>query len=207
MNSLIQLLILLVCFSCSDNSEISYKKSKINKNESKLLLTASLKASYSNFSNPNDRYYYYLVEVKLINNTDEVYDFYTLSCSSLINIITDSKELSFLYHICSNEHSVLVRLKPKQEYSIPVILLSKKYVKSFGFSYNTRFGFIISEPKSGLLKKNIPMTDQKITSELKSMREKQENVIWSDPVILSTNNFKPYEIRNIINDSTYSMSE
>jgi hypothetical protein len=207
MSTLNRLLILLLCFSCSGNSEIKYNRSTIHKDESKLVLTASLKASYSNYSNPNDRYYYYLVDLKLINNTDKEYDFYTLSCSSLINIITDSKELNFLYHICSTDHGVLVKLNPAQEYCIPVILLSNKYVKGFGFSYNTRFGFIISKPKSGLLKKYIPMTNQEIKTDLKLMREKQENVIWSDPVILSTSNFKPYELINIINDSTYSMSE
>ena len=37
------------------------------------------------------------------------------------------------------------------------------------------------------------------------MREKQENVIWTDPIILTTTNYRPYEIRNIVSDSTYSI--
>lgn len=34
---------------------------------------------------------------------------------------------------------------------------------------------------------------------------KQENVVWSDPVILSTSNFEPYEISDIINETSYSV--
>ena len=195
MKSLARIIFLLVFFSCTNQSEISNVSSKINKNENKLFLTAKLKASYINYSNPRDRNYYYLVEIKLINNTSKENEFYTLICGSLVNIITDSKQVSFLYHNCPSDLGVLIKLKPKQEYSIEVILLRNKYMANF--NHNIRFGFILSEPKSGPFGTNIPYTNQEIISELKLMREKQENAIWSDPVVFTITNFKPYEIKNI----------
>lgn len=197
MKSLSRVLILLLCFSCNDNSE-KIKDPKIARKEDKLVVKANLVASYSNYSNPRDRNYYYLVDVKLINNTNKECEFYTLICGSLVNIITDSGQLSFLYHNCSSDLAALIKLHPKQEYSVAVILVRNKYIKEF--NHNVRFGFIISKPKTG------PITNHAIVSDLKSMREKQENAIWSAPVILTATNSNSYEIKNIINDSTYSMS-
>jgi len=74
------------------------------------------------------------------------------------------------------------------------------------FHHNIRFGFILNGRKSTLLGKKISMTNQEIISELQNMREKQENVIWSDPVVLTATNFSQYEIRDIINDTTYYIS-
>src|SRR5450759_663100 len=113
-------------FSCSNNAGIKRNNVKIGKKESKLVLTANLKASYS-----NNNSYYYLVDLKLINNTKAECEFYTLTCGSLINVLTDSKQLSFLYHNCPTNFGVLVKLLPNQEYSIPVILLRKKYLQGF----------------------------------------------------------------------------
>jgi hypothetical protein len=192
-----KILIILICFSCSDNAGNNRNNVKIGKKESKLVLTANLKASYS-----NDFNYYYLVELKLINNTKTECEFYSLTCGSLINVLTDSKQVSFLYHNCPTNFGVLIKLLPNQEYSIPVILYRNKYMQSFKF--NVKFGFIINKPKSGPFSKNSSLTNQEIFAELKLMREKQENVIWTDPIILTTTNYSPYEIRNIINDSTYS---
>lgn len=203
MKSLVRVLFVLLCFSCNDHLEKSNNSPKIDMKEDKLIFTAKLIASFTNYSNQNDRNYYYLVDVKLINNTNEECEFYTFTCGSLINIITDSKQVNFLYHNCSADLATLIKLNPRQEYSVDVILLRNKYMN--GFNTNVKFGFIINKPKTKFGRK-IPTTNHEILSELKLMREKQENVIWSDPVSLTATSFNPYEIRNIINDSTYSMS-
>lgn len=197
MKSVVKIIIILICFSCSENSGTDKNNVRPGKRESKLVLTANLKASYS-----NDFNYYYLVDLKLINKTSTECEFYSLTCGSLINVLTDSKQVSFLYHNCPTNFGILVKLLPNQEYSIPVILFRKKYVQSF--KYDVKFGFIINKPKSRPFSKNSSLTDQEIFAELKSMREKQENVIWTNPILLTTTNYSPYEIRNIINDSTYS---
>jgi rRNA-processing protein FCF1 len=92
----------------------------------------------------------------------------------------------------------------RQEYNIPVIVLRNRYMQ--GFLHNVKFGFIFNERKPTLFNKNTPLTNEEIISELQALREKQENVIWSDPVPLTATNFKQYEIRDIINDSTYSIA-
>jgi hypothetical protein len=192
------LLFLIICFSCSNNSEKDNVNSAINKKDAGLVLTGTLKATYSNYINKNDRYYYYLVELRLINNSKTDCEFYTLTCSSLINVITDSKEVSFLYHNCTTDIAVPVTLKPKQEYCLPVILIRNKYYK--WFNPNIKFGFLLYKPKSGLFEKNPPMTNGEMISELRSIREMPENVIWSDLVALTATNYGPYEIRDIFDN-------
>jgi hypothetical protein len=204
MKSLTKFLILLIFFSCSNNKENNKNNVNIGNKESKLVLTASLKASYSNFVNSNDKNYYYLVELKLINNTKTECEFYTLTCGGLVNVLTDSRQVNFLYDNCSTNFGVVVKLLPNQEYSIPVILLRNKSMQ--GFRSSVKFGFIINKPKSSVLSKNSSLTNQEIFDELKLMREKQENIIWADPIILTTTNCSPYEIRNIINETTYSIT-
>lgn len=201
-----QLLIIIVlsCLSCSGNMETRKESLLMPTKEAGLFLTANLLACYSNYSNPNDKNYYYLLELSLKNQTNTDYEFYTLSCGSLVNVVTDSKQLGFLYHNCSKNYGVLVKLKPQQEYNIPVIVLRNRYMQ--GFIHNVNFGFILSERKSTSFNKNTPLTNEEIISELQTLREKQENVIWSDPVPLTATNFKQYEIRDIINDSTYSIA-
>jgi hypothetical protein len=195
MRQFARLLIFISCFSCSDNSKNDKINPGIDQKDPKLVLYAVLKASYSNYINKNDRNYYYLVELRLINNSRSEIQFYTLTCSSLVNIITDSNDVSFLYHNCTTNIAVLVTLKPNQEYSLPVILIRNKYFK--WYNPEIRFGFLLNKTKSGPFAKNQKLTNQEIISELNSLREKQENVIWSLPVALTATNYSPYEIREI----------
>jgi hypothetical protein len=204
MKSLIKFLILFLFFSCSNNKETEINNVKIGKKDPKLVLTACLKASYSNFVNSNDKNYYYLVELKLINNATSECEFYTLTCGGLVNVLTDSRQVNFLYDNCSTNFGVVVKLLPNQEYSIPVILLRNKNMQ--GFRSSVKFGFIISKPKSSVLSKNSSLTNQEIFDELKLLREKQENIIWANPIVLTSTNCSPYEIRNIINETTYSIT-
>jgi hypothetical protein len=195
LRSLAGIVFLLVLLSCTNHSEISNISPKTDKIENNLVLTASLKSSYINFSNLRDRNYYYLVEIKLINNTNKESEFYTLTCGSLVNIITDSKQVGFLYHNCSADLGILIKLKPKQEFCIDAILLRNRYMTNF--NPNVKFGFILFHPKSRPFDTLIPLTNQEIISELKILREKEDNVIWSEPVVLTTANFNPFDIRNI----------
>lgn len=178
----------------------------IPQKESKLVLKAIFKGGYSNFNNENDSNYYYLVDVKLINKTKSNYEFWTLSCASLVNILTNSKQVNFLYHNCSGNSATIIRLKPNQEYSIPVVLLRNKNIKEF--EREIKFGFVFNQPKYRL-GLNIPklIIDKDPIRETEEMRDKQENVIWSDPIELSTVSFNPFEIRNIINDTTYTIAK
>jgi hypothetical protein len=192
------ILMLSLLFSCNNHSEKIIVQPKTIRNGDKLILKADLKATYTNFSNPRDRNFYYLIDLHLINNSNKECEFYTLICGSLVNIITDSRQVNFLYHNCSADLASLIKLKPGQEYSVSAILVRNKYISTFNPS--VRFGFIISRPKAG------PVTNHAIVTELKSLREKPESAIWSDPVILTATNSYTYEIKDIIKDSVYSVS-
>lgn len=186
-----------MCFSCDNIPKKENDYPIAIRKEAKLFVKADLVASFINYSNPRDRNIYYLIDIKLINNLNKDFEFYTLTCGVLVNFVTDSKQVNFLYHNCSADQALLINLRPEQEYSVSTILVRNKNLSNF--NYSVRFGFILSKPKTG------PIKNYDIVSDLKLLREKQENVIWSDPVLLTVTNFNSFEIRDIINDSTYSI--
>ncbi len=185
-----------------NHNEKEQEYSKPEKKEDTLVVSATLLATYSNYSNQRDRNLYYLIEVKLTNYTKEVCEFYTLSCGSLVNVITDSRQSTFLYHNCASDIAILIDLKPEQQYIINAILVRDRYAKGFTPYAYGRFGFIIDEPKKKF-GKYIPMTNHAIVSELKLMRQNQDNVIWSDPIALTSTNFTPYIINDLVQDSSF----
>lgn len=186
-----------MCFSCDNIPKKENDYPIAIRKEAKLFVKADLVASFTNYSDPRDRNIYYLVDIKLINGLNKDFEFYTLTCGVLVNFVTDSKQINFLYHNCSVDQALLINLRPEQEYSVSTILVRNKNLSNF--NYSVRFGFILSKPKTG------PIKNYDIVSDLKLLREKQENVIWSDPVLLTVTNFNSFEIRDIINDSTYSI--
>lgn len=200
MKLIIKLLIFIACSSCADHTGNKLQYSKSENNEDTLVVSATLLATYSNYSNQRDRNFYYLIEVKLTNYTNEVCKFFTLSCGSLVNIITDSRQSTFLYHNCESDFATLIELKPKQEYIINAILVRDRYAR--GFTPYGRIGFIIDEPKKKF-GKYVEMTNHAIVTELKLMRQNQTNVIWSDPIALTSTNFYPYKINDLIKDSSF----
>ena len=161
--------------------------------ESKLVFKATFKGGYSNFDDTTDSNYYFLVETKLINNTDSICEFVTMSCASLISIVKDSKQINFLYHNCASNYRTIIRLKPREVFSIPFILYRKKNIE--GFKSEVKFGFVLVGTKS---------LQENSIEKLAEMNEKQQNVIWSEPITLNTCSFHPYEILREINDSTFT---
>lgn len=164
--------------------------------ETKLVLKAVFRGGYSNFENDKDSNYYYLVDIHLINNTDSICEFITYSCSSLINILSDHKEYGYLFHNCASNYDTPVRLRPKQEFTLPVILFRNSHL--YKSDDPVKFGFIL------LTRKYLFSQEESAYVLLDRMRKRQENIIWSSPIILHTTSFHPYEIRYIINDTTFS---
>lgn len=141
------------------------------------------------FSFPDDdSSYYFLVEIKIINNTISSQEFVTYSCSSLINVLVDSKEVKFFYHNCSSNYPYHIKLKPNQEFSLPIMLQTKR--KNWSSNNKVKFGYIIMHPRR--LKDN-----ESVSQILENMREQQENVIWSEPIELNVTSFKPFKINNL----------
>jgi len=137
--------------------------------------------------------HYFLVEVKLINNSDTLLESVTYSCTTYINIIYDTDKLKLFKFPCAGNYPIVLKLKPKQEFSIPILLKSKP---DTSVSLDpVRFGFVVLNPKI------IDFTN--VHDKLIEIREKRENVIWSDPIYFDPANGRPYEIKTIVNDSTY----
>jgi hypothetical protein len=182
--------------SCNNHSQSNIKVTKNDKKESDLIFKVVQKGGYHS----SDVNYYYFVDLKLVNNTDKRFDFITMTCASLINIVTDSKHLQFLIPNCSANHFTIIRLKPKQEYVLPAVLFQNS--QSEFNTDNIRFGFILAQVDDFDRKGDKSPVDQ-----LEEMRENKENVIWSESIDLSVTTYHPYQIRTIINDTTFSESQ
>jgi hypothetical protein len=183
------------------NPAIDNPASKHEKKAEGIEFIATPIGHYFNRDNEKDSNRYFLVEVKLINNTETKLEFFTMSCSSLVNIVIDSKEITTLNHVCASNYPIFIRLEPKQEYALPIILIKK------GKNLQTpsvKFGFILNQPKYRFGKLIIQKDP---IQEIGEMREKLENIVWSHPINLNPVFYNHYQIRNIISDSTYSISK
>jgi hypothetical protein len=142
---------------------------------------------------PEEKNSYFLVEVKLINNSDTLFETVTYNCITSSNILYDSKLLKIFKFPCSRNFPIVLRLKPKQEFSV-LILLQTDSISSV-FLDPIKFGFIVLNPKK--------LDFFNVQERLREMRDKQENVIWSDPIYFDPTNGEPFEIKTILNDTTY----
>lgn len=141
---------------------------------------AVLKACYT--LPPDDSTYYFLIEIKLINNSDTVFETVTYNCTTYINIIYDSKKLKLFKFPCSGNSPFTLKLKPKEEFSIPILLQAESDPAIF--LDPVKFGFIVLSPKS------LDFFD--VHNKLIEMRKKQENVIWSDQLYFEPANEEPF---------------
>jgi hypothetical protein len=192
------IIVSLILISFSNSSVVERKGEAVSiKENSSLVLKAIFKGTYVNFSNEN-RDTYYLAEVNLINNTDSICEFITHTCYSAINYIISPKGYSILGHWCSGDSERPIKLKPNQVFSSPIIFC---ITDSFDYKdYQVRFGFILLTPKAlfSQYKDSWEVWD--------SLRKNQTNVIWSEPITReSVTQSLDWDIRQIINDTTYSV--
>jgi hypothetical protein len=173
------------------NQKLKYIFSNKHKDIIGVGVKAILKAVYT--LPPEEKNSYFLVEVKLINNTDTLFETVTFNCTTYINILYDSKQLKLFKFPCSRNFPIVLRLKPKQEFSISILLQTES--TSSVFLDPVKFGFIVFNPK------NFDISN--VHNRFMEMRDKQENVIWSDPIYFYPTNGELFEIKTILNDSTY----
>ena len=127
------------------------------------------------------KHIYYLVDVKIINYSDSIAEFYGYDCTTAENIVTDTKELHVCINSCPSNRKTLIKLMPKQEFSVPVILKSKTSI-----DFKVRIGFVI------LCSKNVNSDD--VFFAIEENVANLENVLWSDPIKIGLNLANPYEI-------------
>ena len=191
--------ILIFSVSCRNYTDTS---PKISINKSEVTVTPMFKGFY--FLGTHREYgYFILFDIILTNNTKTPLEFWTLSAAPTANIVIDPDKLDFFIPTFSANGPVIVKLDPGQEFVVPVIL-NRNDTTKLNF---LRFGFIVLKPKykMGFSKELDIRKDPK--NELLEMRNRKENVIWSQMTEIHPlmNNYR-YQIRTIINDSTYSLT-
>ena len=181
--------------SCVNSSKNERKiTSKQIKKSSSIILEANFKGTFVDFSNERHNEYY-LADVNLINYTDSICEFIVFTCQTAENYLIDSKGYTIFGHWCAGNYPGPVTLKPNQQFSVPIIFCRKKDTDSSDLQI--RFGFIALTPKY------LFSQDKNELEILNSWRDSQTNVIWSEPITLESAYTGQWDIRQIINDTTY----
>lgn len=161
------------------------------KNEPNISVKATILGYYNFVTNDNlvnlenDNFNYYLVNVNLTNNSGSELEFLTSSCTTVGNITFDQKFIVVCVNKCINNQITTIRLKPKQVFTVSVILRSNKEYSN----RRVKIGWIL------LTYKNVD-SPNKYYEILEKCRSTGENVIWSDPIELQYYMQHPYEIKN-----------
>ena len=144
----------------------------------------NLQVNDSLYMSGSDIIYYYLFEVKLVNNSKSSFEFLTYSCGTGANVVVDQKYISVCANNCVNNKITPIRLEPKQEVSVLGILKTKKM-------------FSQTKVKIGWILISLKNTDSfNFNNILERSRSRLENVIWSDPINLQFAGNINYEIKN-----------
>jgi hypothetical protein len=180
MKVLCTFLIIANSFFLSNNKDVNQKKG------TELGIKATLRGCYSFSENYNstDSMYYFLIEVKLINNTYDQIEFLTHSCTPVGNLVLESENYKICVNNCRNNQNIPIKLKPGQEFSIPLLLKANKrnancYIK---------IGWAL------LTKENTKSIDNYLKV-LEKAKTKYENVIWSNQFYLDTAGGQPIDIK------------
>jgi hypothetical protein len=160
-----------------------------NKKESALTVKAILRGDYNLLENKNcspwnDSIFYFLIDVQLINNTNSSIEFLTYNCATAANIVVDSRNINTCFNNCLSNKLTLIELKPKQVFSLSVILSANKEKTKNLF----KVGWVFLTEENTVWSNNF-------SSKLENCRKKLENVIWSDPINFQSSQVKPYEIK------------
>ena len=170
----------------------------IKKGGSELTVIPIHKGNY--FKGSNRSYgTFYSYDIKVINNTTSRFEFWTLSAAPEINVVIDPDKLDFFIPSFSRNVPQIITLEPNQEFVVPIILSKNDSVRIDSI----RFGFIIYKPE---YKVGFPKSldfEKNPKDKLNEMRMINENVIWSHKLRLFESNEFRYEIRTILNDSTF----
>ena len=116
----------------------------------------------------------FLIEVKLINYSNDTIEFITYTCLPGRMVVLDSKDFKLWLNICIDNNNFPMKLKPGQEYSFPILLVSNK-------SNDNRFvriGWIYLNSQNTL-----DIDD--FFDQVQIARTNQTHVVWSNQVYLA----------------------
>jgi hypothetical protein len=155
--------------------------------ECKLSIKPNLKGIYyylgkDSVNSPRCDNIFFLIDVKLVNETDSTFSFLINDCSTTENVVVDTKDLIICINSCTRNGLRIIDLKPHQEFSVPVILKAKKEI-----DYKIKIGFILLSPK------DIGADD--FFLKLIYCVQNLKNVLWSNSFRIGLNYSFPYEIK------------
>lgn len=154
-----------------------------NSDDKGLIVTALLKGTYYQETGPCKGNVHYLVEINVMNISNEIKEFMTYDCTTAGNVVSDSKGIVNWVNLCPSNSMTEIKLKPKQIFSVPVILLSEKEINT-----KVKFGFIC-------LNRKIVASPEDFYLIINKSREKLENVIWSEPIMIDIRYGNHYTIK------------
>jgi len=152
------------------NSEISFKTTFIG---------------YLEYPFGKNGFSYLMINAKLINNTNKPFELIAYNCATAANFVAEPTFIKPLTYECSRNYPVKIRLSPKQELTMPVILECPDSSRSSGSKL--KIGFILVNPNESDLGGNL-------YSLLAEKRNKCTTVLWSEPLCLDSGNGDAFEI-------------
>lgn len=158
-----------------------------NNNRSEIVVKATYKGEYyscyyDSIKCSSCRTIRYLIDVKLINNSNAPIEFWILRCSPSMNIVVDTIGITNCVNFCISDSQININLKPKQEFSIPVILETEKRIDK-----EIKIGFIYLNSK----KVNYSQFHMSLNEAIDDF----ENVLWSHPIKFGIRDEHPFEIK------------
>ena len=114
---------------------------------------------------------FYSVRIDLINNTDSVIYFWTLSCSWEDNWLSSTKALYLLGRVCDSNSPILRQIEPGKKFTFNGTIRVKEKLDR---TDELKLGFI-------LISKNEMSDGDDLDKILTLKYNKQKDIIWSTP--------------------------
>jgi hypothetical protein len=115
---------------------------------------------------------YYSVNIDLINKTDSIVQFWTMTCSWQSNFVYSSELIGLDFDLCDSNFPRMVKLKPNQKKTFKGTLVKESSTKNFN-TISYKIGFVFINEK-GLY--NGPDFSRILTAKI----NKKQDIIWSN---------------------------
>jgi hypothetical protein len=155
--------ILISCnTSCKKDKQISVRIMQVEKLDRK------------NFENLEGTFY--SVKIAMINNTDTVFSFWSMTCSWELTWITNSRKFSLLGRNCDINFPILRKINPGKELVFNGIIISNDTILQKGQNI-VKLGFI-------LIKENEYNKTKGLFFVVMEKFEEKDHTLWSNPIEL-----------------------
>jgi len=146
-----------------------------NKSKDIVIHTSAVRRINPNFQDINDGEFY-SIKIDLINNTDSIFKFWTMTCSWESNWVFDNKSLKFFVE-CPKNYPVIKIVKPHKriEYDGIIELIDSTNINRHN---DFKIGFV-------LVKTTEVIKESEVIETLRNKIHENKDIIWSGPLNLS----------------------